>query len=152
MGSLNKQPDKTEGSTLSTQGRQLDRNANTAEAPSVTYAIDQTKRIVSVKFGIRVSVRDIANYATSLRENPLFDPDFSELVDLREVKELEVGAEQALKLADDIDPFSPGAKRAFVAQSSAPIYAARLHMLLRSASENIRIFESIDDAILWLRS
>jgi hypothetical protein len=152
MDSLGTKSAKADGSTLNVQGRHLDPNSSTAEAVSVVYTIDQSKRIVSVKFGNRVSVRDIANYANSLRDDPLFDPQFSELVDLRKVEKLEMGAEQALKLADDIDPFSPGAKRAFVAQKSAPIYAARLHMLLRSEDGNIRVFESIDEAQLWLQS
>jgi hypothetical protein len=151
MDSLGTKPANADGSTLSVQGRPLEPDANTGESASVIYAIDQTKRIVSVKFGNKVSVRDIADYANSLRNNPLFDPGFSELVDLRKVEKLDMGAEQALKLADDIDPFSPGAKRAFVAQSSTPIYAARLHMLLRSECRNIRIFESIDEARQWLQ-
>lgn len=121
-----------------------------AERTSITYTIDQTKRMVSVEFGNALSVCDIVNYASSLRDNPLFDPDFSELVDLRNVEQLPMGAEQALKLADEIDPFSLAAKRAFVAQKSAAIYAARMHMLLRNENRNIRIFESIEEATQWL--
>lgn len=141
----------TLGSGLNVQNHH-DANSSMAERTSITYTIDRTKRMVSVKFGNALSARDIVNYASSLRDNPLFEPDFSELVDLRNVEQLPMDAEQALKLADEIDPFSLGAKRAFVAQKSAAIYAARMHMLLRNENRNIRIFESMEEATQWLQS
>ncbi len=117
---------------------------------SFAYTIDPTKRLVSVKFASKLTVHDIKTYAASLRGHPLFEPSFSEIVDLCQVEELELGAEQALNLADQVDPFSPGSKRAFVAQSPALVNAARMHALLREDNENFRICASLEDAELWI--
>ncbi|HYA23833.1 MAG TPA: hypothetical protein VEF05_06710 [Terriglobales bacterium] len=125
---------------------------STAAEPGVAaYTIDPSRRMVVVRFGKSLHAREISNYANSLRNNPLFDPSFSELVDLSKVEGLEVGPEEAVHLADEADPFLPTAKRAFVVQSSTAAYAARMHMLLRAQNQNIRIFESIDEARQWLQ-
>jgi len=125
-------------------------DSSATEPGFATYTIDETRRMVLVRFGKALSARDVSNYADSLRNNPLFDPSFSELVDLSKVETLELGPEEALHLADEVDPFLPNARRAFVVQSSAPAYAARMHMLLRAENKNIRIFESMDEAKQWL--
>lgn len=136
--------------TLVPRRRGVAPDSTGAEPGLAAYRIDPNRRMVVVRFGKTLRVRDISSYADSLRSNPLFDPSFSELVDLSQVESLELGAEEAMKLADEIDPFSPNAKRAFVVQSSAPAYAARMHKLLRAENQNIRIFESIDEARRWL--
>ena len=74
----------------------------------------------TVKFGKKLTVGDIERYAALLRANPLFRPGFSEIVDLSEVEEFDPEADEFLKLADKIDPFSIDAKRAFVARNSDP--------------------------------
>jgi hypothetical protein len=40
----------------------------------------------------------------------LFPSNYSEIVDLTKVEELDLEADEFLKLADEIDPFSPDAK------------------------------------------
>jgi len=126
-------------------------DSTTAEPGLAAYSIDPNRRMVLVRFGKSLGARDISNYADSLRNNPRFDPSFSELVDLSKVETLELGPEEALHLADAVDPFLANARRAFVVQSSAPAYAARIHMLLRAENQNIRIFESMDEARQWLQ-
>lgn len=128
------------------------RNSTASEPGSAAYTVDRAQRMVSVRFGKNLRVQDIANYADSLRSNLLFDPSFSELVDLSKVESLDLGPDQALQLADEIDPFLPTARRAFVVGSSASAYAARMHMLLRAETQNIRIFQSIDEAKQWLQA
>jgi hypothetical protein len=84
-------------------------------------------------------MRDVERYAILLRANPLFRPDFSEIVDLTEVEEVSLQGEEFLRLADKVDPFSYDAKRAFVARSSVQNHAARMHKILRT-QRNIEIF------------
>jgi hypothetical protein len=115
------------------------------------YVLDAERGVVSVKFRAKLRASDIASYARSLRANPLFDPDFSEIVDMSEVEELDIKAEEFIRLADEIDPFSPKAKRAFVALDSAQNHAARMHKILRT-QRNISIFSSVEAARLWIES
>lgn len=114
------------------------------------YEVFSEERLVSVKFDKALSLSDIENYAEALRMDPLFDPRFSEIVDLTGVEEIRIEASHAMELADKIDPFSLSAKRAFVVRSEAQLHAARLHQLLRGAVKNIQIFTSVTDARTWL--
>ncbi len=113
------------------------------------YVLDIDKRLVSVKLRNKVTASDIARYAASLRANPLFDPDFSEIVDMTEVEELDIKAEEFIRLADKIDPFSQQARRAFVTRDSVQNHAARMHKILRT-QRNISIFSSVEAAQRWI--
>ena len=137
--------------TLAARRRGIAPDAATAEPGVTAYRIDPNRRMVLVRFGKTLRAQEISNYADSLRNNPLFDPSFSELVDLSKVEKLNLESEEALHLADEVDPFLPASKRAFVVQDAVAAHAARMHMLLRAENENIRIFESVDQAEQWLR-
>ena len=113
------------------------------------YVIDPERRLVIVRFGKRLTVNAIERYAAMLRGNSLFKPGFSEIADLSEVEEVDLQAEQFLKLADEIDPFSTDAKRAFVARTSVQNHAARMHKILR-AQRNIEIFGTVKEAERWI--
>jgi hypothetical protein len=113
------------------------------------YLLDPEKKYVSVRFHKKVTVRDIEKYAASLRANSLFHPDFSEIVDLSEVEELDLNAEEFIRLADEVDPFSVAAKRAFVVRNEIQHHAARMHKILRT-QRNFSIFRSLEDARRWL--
>ena len=118
---------------------------------SAEYSIDLEKHLVLVKFGKRVRPQDIGNYARHLKMNPLFETTLSEIVDLRDVEEMELQAEDFLELADKIDPFSLTAKRAFVVQTALQSHAARMHKILRF-QRSIEIFESLEEAQAWVHT
>ncbi len=113
------------------------------------YEIDVGRRVVSVKFRKRVTVREIEKYAASLRADPLFNPDFSEMVDMSDVEELDLSADEFIRLADRVDPFATGAKRAFVIRDAVQNHAARMHKILRM-QPNFSIFHSVVEATRWL--
>ncbi len=115
------------------------------------YDLSSKERMVFVKFGRLLSAGDVEDYVQGLLADPLFRPDFSEIVDLSEVEELDLSSDRALALADQVDPFASQAKRVFVAQSKVQIHAARLHQVLRNDDENIRIFSSLAEARQWLQ-
>jgi hypothetical protein len=116
------------------------------------YKVIPEKRLVWVKFGKIVSESEIASYAAGLRSNPLFEPKFSEIVDLRDVEHLDLHGEQMLKLADEVDPFSFDSRRAFVVRNATQSHAARMHQILRIANENLRICYSVAEAEQWIES
>lgn len=114
------------------------------------FRVDVERQLVIVKFGTKVGAGEIATYATELRSHPAFQPSFSEIVDLRETEELDLQANDFLRLADKIDPFSEQAKRAFVVRTRVQNHAARMHRVLRG--QNIAIFESLEEAEAWIES
>jgi hypothetical protein len=113
------------------------------------HLIDVERKCVIVTFGSRLTVEDVARYSRLLQSNAAFHPSFCEIVDLRQVEQLDLTADDFLRLADQVDPFSPDTKRAFVVQTSVQEHAARMHKVLR-APRNIQIFRSIEEADRWL--
>ena len=116
---------------------------------TANWIVDPGRRLVCVRFGKKLAFEDIGRYAKSLLADPSFQPDYSEVVDLTDVEELDLQADDFLNLADRIDPFSSEAKRAFVARTSTQRHAARLHKALRT-QRNIEIFNSVEEAERWL--
>ena len=115
------------------------------------FHVDAAKRLVVVKFGKRVTADEIASYAKELRFHPAFEPSFAEIADLRETEELDLQADDFLRLADHEDPFSQKAKRAFVVRTSVQNHAARMHKIL-CGQRNMAIFPSLEEAEDWVRS
>ena len=115
------------------------------------FQIDVEKQLVTVKFGTRVSVDEIVAYASELRSHPAFQPTFSEIVDLRKTEELDLRANDFIRLADKIDPFSEHARRAFVVRTRVQNHAVRMHKVLRPHND-IAIFESTEEAEAWVDS
>ncbi len=117
---------------------------------AVEFQVNTEQRTVVVRFQGTVTAADIQHYAEKLRMHPAFDPEFSEIVNLTAVENLDLQADDFLQLADRVDPFLPRAKRAFVVRSLAQNHAARMHKILR-VQTNIQIFSSLKDAERWVR-
>jgi len=117
----------------------------------VEHVVYPGKKLVMVKFGNYLGVRDIERYAILLKADPQFRADFAEIVDLTAVEQLDLQADDFMKLADHVDPFAVDARRAFVARTSMQQHAARMHKILRS-KQNIEIFSSVAAAERWVES
>lgn len=115
------------------------------------FEVDVERKLVTVKFGNRVTAEEIGEYVQKLRTHPLFEASFSEIADLREAVDIDLQADQFLKLADEVDPFSQEAKRAFVAKTSEQNHAARMHKILR-LQRNFKIFRTFEEAERWVCS
>jgi len=61
------------------------------------YKIIPEKRLVLVKFSGQVTVKKIAWYAECLLADPLFDPHFSEIVDITEIQGVDMDGAQMTK-------------------------------------------------------
>ena len=134
---------------LSPKGQTPDSVFALHQSPDIDFSIDKDRRLVVVKFEGDVTVQEIAKYVESLVAHPDFDPTFSEITDLRGVQSFDLQANDFLTLADQIDPFSLTAKRAFVVRTSLQNQAARMHKFLRP-HRTIEIFESVAQAEEWL--
>jgi hypothetical protein len=113
---------------------------------AVDYVICPGQRLVSVSFAGILSVRGIETYAIALRGDPRFDPRFAELVNLRQVEQIDLQPEHLVDLADQIDCFARESRRAFVVGTEAQKHCARMHQLLLGGRMNIEIFASLDEA------
>ena len=114
------------------------------------YYIDTVTRVVSARPEGVLTFGRIVDYASCLQMDPRFNRTFSEIIDLRGVESVHLAAHDVMTLAAEVDPFSPGSKRAFVAQSQAQVHAAHLHRILRPENKTIRVFFSMDDARKWI--
>ena len=123
------------------------REENSSVAPM--YKITPQERLVSVKFGKRLSMTEINTFVSALRSDSLFDPSFSEIIDISEVEDFQLNAEQTMAWVDKVSPFSIGARRAFVAQTETQTHRARMYQVLRS-DKDTRVFSSVGDAKKWL--
>ncbi len=115
------------------------------------FTVDSALQLVMVRFGKTVSAGDIERYAAQLRESPSFRPGFSEIADLRDVEKLDLKAEEFIRLADKVDPFSFESKRAFVVGNSVQAHAPRMHKILRT-QRGFEIFHSLEEAEQWISS
>lgn len=113
--------------------------------------VDAERHLVIVTFGKKLTLQQIQLYAQGLLAHPLFEASFAEIVDLTQVEEVDLQADEFLKLADKVDPFSQQAKRAFVARNSVQNHAARMHKVL-GTGRRIEIFRSMEEAEDWIRS
>ena len=69
------------------------------------YRIDPENTSVYVRFTGKLTAAEIERYAAALRKEPSFQPDWSEVVDLRAVEQFDINQEQTIALADTVDPF-----------------------------------------------
>ena len=118
----------------------------------LSYSIDLPKRLVLVRFTGKLTAHAITSYTASLREDPQFDPHFSEIVDLTGVEEIEITPAEAIALADACDPFDHDSWRAFVTSKEVQTNSARMHQILRSPAKNIAIFDTMSSAEQWIQS
>jgi hypothetical protein len=63
---------------------------------SFRYSVDAEKKLVVVAFAKKLTVQDIERYAKLLQLDPSFRPTFSEVVDLTQVEELDLQADEFL--------------------------------------------------------
>jgi len=130
-------------------GTTREKSSSAVPEEAAEFVIDSERRMVVVRFRNRVTGADIADYVKRMACHPRFEPSFSEIVDLTGVKDLDLNADDFLRLADQIDPFLADAKRAFVVRTSVQNHAARMHRILR-VHRNIEIFRSFEEAEEWL--
>ena len=95
---------------------------------------------------------EIFDHGQRLRNDPQFQPDFRQLVDMSELTEVRVGSE-LIRNASRNQFFSPGVKRALVANSEASFGMARMYAIAsENAGQTIEVFRDMDAAKAWLFS
>lgn len=78
-----------------------------------SYLIDLERDVVFSKIWGTLTDDDVVGHATGLRADPRFDPELNQILDMRELSDLQVTSHGIRKLATLV-PFHPEARRAFV--------------------------------------
>lgn len=116
------------------------------------YLIDIENGVVRTTFRGALTRCDVADYAARLRDDPAFRPHFFELITFEANPDIQLGYLDWHSLADH-DPFFDRSKRAFVTHSGTALYGMiRMFQMARNDPDNIRIFETTEEAMLWLSS
>lgn len=118
-----------------------------------SYKIDKERRLViSTGTGVFLAA-DALDHQERLCKDPDFDPTFSQLMDLTQITEYNIGLDDMHKLAQR-EVFAPESRRAIVVQTDLAYGLARMFEMLReNAGElGIRVFRNLDEAFDWVLS
>jgi hypothetical protein len=121
------------------------------EGKGASFILYPEQKLVVITLGNRVTINQLEEYARLLQLNPCFTPSFSEIADMRAAEEIALGADEMMRMADEIDPFSYEAKRAFVVKTPSQAHAARMHKILLT-HRNFEIFRSMEEAQRWIHA
>ncbi len=115
-----------------------------------TYRLDLSRRLVwSRAWGI---LRDdeLAAHSRTLRADPQFAPEFSQIQDLTAVERFEL-TPAGLQIVAWLNPFGPGARRAVVGPTDVGFGLARMHQGMRGDNgDELNVFRDIPAALRWL--
>ncbi len=116
-----------------------------------TYAIDKQRRLVITMGSGRITLADALAHQEKLRKDQDFDPSFSQIMDLTQVIEFALEANDTRRIAQTTI-FSRESRRAIIASSDLVYGFGRMFEILREiAGENgIRVFRDVDEALDWI--
>jgi hypothetical protein len=116
------------------------------------YTIIPERRLVETVASGMVTFSEVASHQGRLSVDPLFDPEFDQLIDASAVTSFGLSAREAGSIATR-KFFSPTSRRAFVAVRPVVFGMARLmqaHYNLMCGAEQARVFRSREAAEEWL--
>lgn len=116
-----------------------------------SYKIDKERRLVLSSGTGHLTKQDILGHMDQLSKDPDFDPDFCQLVDFREITEVEFGPEEVREFAER-NIYSPRARRAILVKDDLHYGLARMfetHRDLKGES-GIRVFRDYNEAMGWI--
>jgi hypothetical protein len=115
-----------------------------------SYTIDTDRRLMVSRIWGAATEDEIFDHGQRLRHDPQFRPDFRQLVDMSELTEIRVGS-GVIREASCDQFFSPGARRAVVANSDAAFGMARMYAIAsEDAGQTIEVFRDMSAAEAWL--
>jgi hypothetical protein len=115
-----------------------------------SYTIDSDRKIVLSRIWGTATEDEIRDHGQRLRNDPQFQPDFRQLLDMSELTEILVGSEMVRDAARN-QFFSPGVKRALVATSDVAFGMARMYAIASEHSgQTIKVFRDMNAAEAWL--
>jgi len=115
-----------------------------------SYRIDVARRLVLSRAWGVFTAQDLYGHYTALSADPVFDPSFSQLVDLRDVEQVDMEPSVIRRHALE-RLFAAGAQRALVTSSDVAYELARMYGTSAAyVPQNVRVFREMPDAEQWL--
>jgi hypothetical protein len=115
-----------------------------------SYTIDIDRKLVVTRIWGAATDDEIFDHGQRLRNDPQFRPDFRQLVDMSELTEIRVGT-GVIRDASRNQFFSPGVRRAVVANSDAAFGMARMYAIASEIEgQTIEVFRNMNAAEAWL--
>jgi hypothetical protein len=115
-----------------------------------SYTIDTKRKLVVTRIWGAATEDEIFDHGQRLRNDPEFRPDFRQLVDMSELTEILVGS-GLIRNASRSQFFSPGVRRALVANSEAAFGMARMYAIAsEETGQTIQVFRDMAAAEAWL--
>ena len=115
-----------------------------------SYTIDTERKLVLSRIWGAPTEDEILDHGQRLRADPSFRPDFRQLLDMSELKEILISPQKVREAARD-QFFSPGVRRALVAHSDAAFGMARMYAIASEGEgQTIQVFREFDAAKAWL--
>ena len=114
------------------------------------YTIDLARSLVLSRGWAVVTDREFLAHARALTADPRFARNFHQLIDLRDVTNVQFTA-ASIREAVRLNPFGAGARRAVVVTNDVVFGMARMYQILADESpDELQIFRKMDDALQWL--
>ena len=118
---------------------------------SAFYKIDKERKLVLSSGTGVLTKEDILRHMDRLSKDPDFDPDFSQLMDFRQITGVEFGPQDVRQFAER-NIFSPRARRAILVKDNLQFGLARMFEIHRelNGETGIRVFRTFDEAMDWI--
>ncbi|HET6472896.1 MAG TPA: hypothetical protein VFG38_13705 [Pseudomonadales bacterium] len=120
----------------------------------IRMIIDKTTSLIRTTASGRVTGDDLVAYYHRLRSHPDFRSDLSEIFDLTDVTEADVGADDVRRLSSVTEEFTRRGvtvKVAIVAPRDLEFGLSRMYEMLQSQSKNdVRVFRDRAEAEAWI--
>ena len=123
----------------------------------ITFSFDDETNIRTTRYSGTITNEELIGAYRELLGRPDYEPTAFDLVDLREVTEMNITGEGLLQLFSLFAPIDAGGYRtrtAFVAATDTTFELANMYATVRGAHapETIHVFREYEDAVLWLQS
>jgi len=117
---------------------------------SLSYTIDAQRRLIVVHAAGVLTEMDVTRARDQLRQDPVFDPEFDQLFDLRDVEDIALSKEGMARLADT-SILAPSVRRAFVAVTTLQVGMARMFTTFAEQRQHVTgVFRGLSEAEAWL--
>jgi hypothetical protein len=116
------------------------------------YQIDTKNRSVWLTYSGYLRIAEMYDAGRRMASDPEFDRKFSQLVAARSVTSVEMNDYTVKKFAQE-HVFAPSARRAVVLSQPLHVALARMFQIYRQlagGSEQIEIFNNMENALRWL--
>lgn len=114
------------------------------------YSIDVERRLVISRAWGTMTDKDVREHNRALRSDPLFDPNYNQLVDMSGITEDLVDIRTKRETSYD-QFFAPGVRRAWVTSEDYTFGMARMYAIAaENQGQTIGVFRAISEAEAWL--